>query len=914
MGMTKYFRSLVIVFLFTLSLVSYQGNVLAQSSSLNGKEYTIEFQGNIFFRQQGKYLYSKNLTTVHLHFEEWFGFYWDTTIVIQPNGIVPIFIQNNWFSLYSISPKLIRITSSDSLFVIGSNYGTYSPTNIFTSLQYEAGVHIPKRHTGNQYIIPGVFQSTPHNIFIYPVDENISINYTLTANANDTLFPGIYYTDTILHEDYIISNDHSNYWWAEFILDTLMQNSLAGSIVGVENCKQIRVQGSIGTVASYPHQFSSDTMVNQLCNQIISTVGSNLTQPYTTWVLQAFNTTHEDVFPINTLGRKYICSPPPGGFEIATFTAPYNNTIISINGVVWDTLNARECKVKLFKETTFIESSQPLSMVISHSFMLDSTGWFWGGGGMIQLPALEHTATSGWFFYPSLKFIRDNATVDYIEHDLSSSPNFNNYLNQEKSNIIVVTPTVGINQTILNSNNVGMLFQPLAGNPQYSTARIEVNTGFNEISNPNGLIVWSTSYQTLTDSLAPYGNYICYGAPLVMSFNQPTYEAKINTTPIENTLIDPYTICVGTPLQYTVVTNADSNLTNVWEFGDGSLMVGDTVFHTYADTGYYHVNLFVNSYCDTIKGLVHVVAPPTVFLGNDTIICQNTPLTLNASVAANADYLWNTGSSSPQITVNDIGEYSVKVTTDIGCVIVDTINVDLYDPINVFLGNDTIICYLGSLLLDATQPLKSDANYMWQDFSTNSTYTVIYEGQYWVVVSNLCTQQSDTINIEELMHPTINLGNDTTLCINNSIILDATIPWGIHYQWENGTSSANRLITSEGVYWVVASNPCVSVSDTITIKFDNCEPMLLIPNVFTPNGDGINDFFLAGAIQNISQLNILIFNRWGEKIFESNNPHFEWDGKYKNQNCPEAVYFWVVKYIDIYGNNHEAIGTVTLFR
>ena len=231
-----------VLIIFILGWFLNQTPLRAQSSSLNGKEYTIEFQSSFFYHLLGKYLYSKNLTTVHLHFEEWFGIYWDTTIVIQPNGIVPIFIQNDWFDLSSINPKLIRITSSDSLFVIGSNYGAHSPTNIFTSLQYEAGVHIPKRHTGNQYIIPGVFQSTPHNIFIYPVDENISINFTLTANANDTLFPDIYYTDIFLHEDYIISNDHSYYWFAEFILDTLMHNSLAGTIVEVENCKQIRVQ------------------------------------------------------------------------------------------------------------------------------------------------------------------------------------------------------------------------------------------------------------------------------------------------------------------------------------------------------------------------------------------------------------------------------------------------------------------------------------------------------------------------------------------------------------------------------------------------------------------------------------------------------------------------------------------------
>jgi len=399
-----------------------------------------------------------------------------------------------------------------------------------------------------------------------------------------------------------------------------------------------------------------------------------------------------------------------------------------------------------------------------------------------------------------------------------------------------------------------------------------------------------------------------------MSFNQPSYETKINTTPIENTLIDPYTICVGTPLQYTVVTNADSNLTNVWEFGDGSLMVGDTVFHTYADTGYYHVNLFVNSYCDTIKGLVHVVAPPVIALGHDTTLCHGSSLLLDASVSGNATYLWSTGSTSPQITVGDTGTYHVTAITDAGCEVSDTIRISMFAPVNLNLGNDTILCYLAHILLDATQPFETHANYIWQDQTTNSTYTVINQGQYWVVVTNLCTQKSDTINIENLMNPTLYLGNDTTICMNHPLLLNATIPWGINYRWENGSTNATRLIENEGIYWVEASNPCVSVSDTIFIKVDDCDPMLIIPNVFTPNSDGTNDVFKAGASRNLASLNILIFNRWGENIFQSNNINFAWDGQLKNQKCPEGVYFWVIQYVDINGNTHDLNGTVTLLR
>jgi gliding motility-associated-like protein len=164
------------------------------------------------------------------------------------------------------------------------------------------------------------------------------------------------------------------------------------------------------------------------------------------------------------------------------------------------------------------------------------------------------------------------------------------------------------------------------------------------------------------------------------------------------------------------------------------------------------------------------------------------------------------------------------------------------------------------------------------------------------------------------MNTTLYLGNDTTICMNHKLLLNAAIPWGVNYQWENGSTNATRWIENEGEYWVQASNPCISVSDTIFIKVDDCDPLLIMPNVFTPNSDGTNDVFKAGSMRNINSLNILIFNRWGENIFQSSNLNFAWDGQIENHKCPEGVYFWVIQYVDNNGNKHDLNGTVTLLR
>jgi gliding motility-associated-like protein len=93
---------------------------------------------------------------------------------------------------------------------------------------------------------------------------------------------------------------------------------------------------------------------------------------------------------------------------------------------------------------------------------------------------------------------------------------------------------------------------------------------------------------------------------------------------------------------------------------------------------------------------------------------------------------------------------------------------------------------------------------------------------------------------------------------------------------------------------------------------------LYIPNSFTPNGDGLNDIFSAVGY-NIVEFEMLIFNRWGEKIFQSDNINFGWNGSYLKGNAPnqgdkvqEEVFVYKLKFIDISGLEHTKEGTVTV--
>ena len=87
-----------------------------------------------------------------------------------------------------------------------------------------------------------------------------------------------------------------------------------------------------------------------------------------------------------------------------------------------------------------------------------------------------------------------------------------------------------------------------------------------------------------------------------------------------------------------------------------------------------------------------------------------------------------------------------------------------------------------------------------------------------------------------------------------------------------------------------------------------------IPNSFSPNGDGLNDYFGAIGIANVRDYNLQIYNRWGELIFESFDPNFKWDGTFHNLYCPDGVYVWKLYCVNANNQFSNKNGYVTLLR
>jgi gliding motility-associated-like protein len=296
------------------------------------------------------------------------------------------------------------------------------------------------------------------------------------------------------------------------------------------------------------------------------------------------------------------------------------------------------------------------------------------------------------------------------------------------------------------------------------------------------------------------------------------------------------------------------------------------------------------------------VSPGTTI---DTSFCQGQ--TINLSGGAAASYTWSNGSSDSLISVSTPGIYWVKASNDQCFYYTDSMFVTLNPLPNVNLGRDTFLCPGQSITLNGGASLS----FNWSNGSTMSSINVSTPGTYWLQVNNGLCSAEDSILIAFNSVPKINFNADTTFCLGESLKLSAANP-NSSYLWQDNSTNSTLLVTQPGTYWVLVSNNCGVTSDTINAQTLDCEIILNMPNIFTPNGDGTNDYFIPDQYKGIKRSTLKIFNRWGEELFFTDNLLQGWNGLYKGIACTGGTYYWFVQYITDKGDTGELKGFLTL--
>jgi len=294
--------------------------------------------------------------------------------------------------------------------------------------------------------------------------------------------------------------------------------------------------------------------------------------------------------------------------------------------------------------------------------------------------------------------------------------------------------------------------------------------------------------------------------------------------------------------------------------------------------------------------------------GGDTSLC-NGQLLIYQWPANGSTYQWSDGETSNPRNIDAAGSYGLTVTSSYGCIASHSVNVHFLPAPTVALGNDTTLCRGASKLLDATSP---GAAYVWQDGSTGPQYTVTSPGLYFVKASIAGCSASDSIRIYYHGPPALSLGKDTFLCKGEAFGIYPQLTPPVSYLWQDGSTQDHYVVVDTGMYTLTATNICGSSTVSVHVTPGLCK--LMLPSAFTPNGDGRNDMFRVPYPFAVSQFYMVVYDRWGEKVFETKDIRQGWDGRYRGAAQPTGTYAWYIFITDDSKVQRSFNGTVILVR
>jgi gliding motility-associated-like protein len=261
-------------------------------------------------------------------------------------------------------------------------------------------------------------------------------------------------------------------------------------------------------------------------------------------------------------------------------------------------------------------------------------------------------------------------------------------------------------------------------------------------------------------------------------------------------------------------------------------------------------------------------------------------------------YIWNGVAGEQTMTIYEGGVYNVSVgyLANAECNSDDQVTINYFNlPVAEIMSEDF---FCAGESLDLLAPVGA-FTYYWNNVQTdNALLTIESGGIYTLKLENICGFDSTEKEILQYALPSVNLGEDQLLFPGESVTLDAgTFVW---YAWNNDPNLNSRFYTVSSDEVKDTSTVYVEVFDGYCFNKDAVFVEVFyvkVPAVITPNGDEKNDVFkpfFEGWV-GIHEHTISVFNRWGEKVWESNDFQSGWDGKHNGTLVADGTYFWVLK-------------------
>jgi gliding motility-associated-like protein len=438
-------------------------------------------------------------------------------------------------------------------------------------------------------------------------------------------------------------------------------------------------------------------------------------------------------------------------------------------------------------------------------------------------------------------------------------------------------------------------------------------------------ILWSTGQTTQSITVTEAGEYCAMTASLDGCQAEACITVGFNANPeVEVTVTtgnNPF--CEGDSIELSAISQTAIG----YAWGNGSTDMSIWV----TEEGTYSVEVIDGNGCSAAADIaVGTVESPEVTIEGPTELCTGDSIQLTAVAEKAASFVWTTGETTESIWVYGGGEYCVTATSNLGCVTEVCATVVESDVPDVYAGEDVNICVGDGVMLTATGGNENTVYTWYLDgdvVGTTQSITVspgVGLSEYTVVaVNEFCSvESSDVVKVWVHDYPVAGFERDPAGDVpfgSDVQFTDTTMGLVTDWMWDFGDGMTSMLQNPDhnyadpGSYWVtlIASNN--GCADTATAGLE-VKIIIDIPNVFTPNNDGVNDvIWLQGT--DLDNISMTIYNRWGHSVYASEGRQFSWSGKTSaGAECEAGTYYYVIqmKYKD--GNMSEQTGFFTLIR
>ena len=319
-----------------------------------------------------------------------------------------------------------------------------------------------------------------------------------------------------------------------------------------------------------------------------------------------------------------------------------------------------------------------------------------------------------------------------------------------------------------------------------------------------------------------------------------------------------------------------------------------------------------------------VLEPNFHILTNDTIICSGNVATLIATGAYQGNYQWFTESDANVFSTDS--NVAVSPAQNIRYIASDgyysdTVLVEVRQSPQLNLGEDINLC--PNEIRSIIPETSGVGTYLWNTGDTDAVLPISEAGDYWLRMSDtLCGSAADTLSVFILQAPPLpDWDEELQLCPGDSLRLDAAsadLGNAYIYEWNDGSTKSGIGITQTGLYALSITDQCgQSETFEINITEEGCPPCRwILPTAFSPDENGLNDEFKPHHTDcNWRSYRLSVYSRWGEKVFETNEPTQMWRGiNQKGRVCSVGVYVWTMEVINAYGKPELHRGYVSLLR